>query len=358
MDALLNRLYVSLLLGSVSLSVPSTYAQQCGTEIPPDGVEVIQQRMALNLYEHEPAVELSAVTIRIKWHVVTTSTGTRCIDDATLAYYLNGLSMAFARVDMSFCADEEVHLIVDDGLFDNVPSHYDLRLMEPTLDAIDIYWCPSILNGSLCGTSSYTFGPPIQGIAIQTSCMGYTDMLGVLIHEVGHYFDLFHTHEMNFGIECPTGGDCTKAGDLLCDTPPSSSLMFDTCVNPLDCSFTGDAACLQSVPYCGEETYEVSGLRNYMSYTAIPCLREFTTGQLLRARAAFDNFRPELQGVPCAPLPNCISDINGDGVVNGSDLALLLNSWGGWDVDADLNNDGAVDGFDLSLMLSKWNTCD
>ncbi len=46
-------------------------------------------------------------------------------------------------------------------------------------------------------------------------------------------------------------------------------------------------------------------------------------------------------------------DINGDGVVDGADLGILLNGWGGDGV-GDLNDDGVVDGADLGLLLNAW----
>ena len=82
----------------------------------------------------------------------------------------------------------------------------------------------------------------------------------------------------------------------------------------------------------------------------------------------------------------CSADVNGDGVVNAADLALLLGSWGqnpghpadlGGDgvVDAtdlalllgsrdpnptsasDLNDDAVVDADDLTILLSNWGVC-
>ena len=44
---------------------------------------------------------------------------------------------------------------------------------------------------------------------------------------------------------------------------------------------------------------------------------------------------------------------NGDGVVNGADLGLLLVDFGGSGA-ADLNGDGIVNGADLGLMLVEW----
>ena len=56
----------------------------------------------------------------------------------------------------------------------------------------------------------------------------------------------------------------------------------------------------------------------------------------------------------------CIGDINGDGVVNGSDLSQVLGFWGtclSSDCPADLDGDGSVTGADLSLLLGGWGAC-
>lgn len=55
----------------------------------------------------------------------------------------------------------------------------------------------------------------------------------------------------------------------------------------------------------------------------------------------------ELQIVP--------GDLNGDAVVDGADLGLLLAAWDTPDAAADLNADGVVDGADLGLLLSFWS---
>lgn len=47
-------------------------------------------------------------------------------------------------------------------------------------------------------------------------------------------------------------------------------------------------------------------------------------------------------------------DLNGDGVVDGADLGILLAAWGSADPAADLNGDGVVDGADLGALLAAW----
>ena len=49
------------------------------------------------------------------------------------------------------------------------------------------------------------------------------------------------------------------------------------------------------------------------------------------------------------PIPG---DLNGDGVVNGIDLAIVLGAWG--TTGADLNGDGTTDGIDLAIVLGNW----
>jgi hypothetical protein len=47
------------------------------------------------------------------------------------------------------------------------------------------------------------------------------------------------------------------------------------------------------------------------------------------------------------------ADLNGDGSVNASDLAILLGNWGG-SGSGDINGDGSVNAGDLAILLSNW----
>ena len=54
----------------------------------------------------------------------------------------------------------------------------------------------------------------------------------------------------------------------------------------------------------------------------------------------------------------CEIDLDGDGIIGGSDLAVLLGLWGSCSdresCAADFNGDGVVNGYDLSLLLANW----
>ncbi len=53
----------------------------------------------------------------------------------------------------------------------------------------------------------------------------------------------------------------------------------------------------------------------------------------------------------------CVADLDGNGMVNGSDLGQLLLRWGQPDPEADLDGDGIVTGSDIGLMLLAWGGC-
>ncbi len=61
----------------------------------------------------------------------------------------------------------------------------------------------------------------------------------------------------------------------------------------------------------------------------------------------------------CQPsAPACPADIDGNGAVDGGDLATLLGSWGTCaGCAADIDGNGAIDGGDLAALLGSWGAC-
>ena len=53
--------------------------------------------------------------------------------------------------------------------------------------------------------------------------------------------------------------------------------------------------------------------------------------------------------------PSKPADLNGDGLVNGADLTMLLSNWGGSGI-GDINGDGIVGGTDLASLLAAWGS--
>lgn len=65
-----------------------------------------------------------------------------------------------------------------------------------------------------------------------------------------------------------------------------------------------------------------------------------------------------LDMVADADSPTCAEnpDLNGDGLVNGADLTILLGDWNAPGGPADINCDDIVDGVDLTILLGAWGS--
>jgi hypothetical protein len=64
--------------------------------------------------------------------------------------------------------------------------------------------------------------------------------------------------------------------------------------------------------------------------------------------------RPRLEVTYRSAAQYRAGDLNRDGIVDGADLARLLNEWGRPSVCCDLDNDGTVGGNDLGQLLTDW----
>ena len=120
---------------------------------------------------------------------------------------------------------------------------------------------------------------------------------------------------------------------------PTGVLVWDDI--PVLYSFPGTQALLEWSADCDQ-----NGLVDY--------------GEIVRGEKTDAN----ANGVPdCCESPAgcCPGDIDGDGAVNGIDLAIVLARWGGPAKDypkADADGNGAVDGADLALVLGAWGACE
>ncbi len=92
-------------------------------------------------------------------------------------------------------------------------------------------------------------------------------------------------------------------------------------------------------------------VRDYITPTATVRVRfvarDLDAGSVVEA--GVDDFK--ITNVDC--IPDIVGDLNADGIVNASDLSILLNAWGGVGP-ADLNGDGHVDATDLAIMMNGW----
>lgn len=153
-----------------------------------------------------------------------------------------------------------------------------------------------IIPQPLCGSASFPWSSQ-DYIVIDKDCLIEN---GVFIHELGHYFGLYHTHETAFGQELVDGSNCSTAGDKLCDTPADPELSIS---NTINCQYSGTATDINN-------QYYMPDVRNYMSYAPRQCTDRFSMDQYTRmayyaetARNYFQVDRPDLTMVSMEDEP-------------------------------------------------------
>jgi Pregnancy-associated plasma protein-A. len=107
-----------------------------------------------------------------------------------------------------------------------------------------------------------------------------------MAHQLGHFFDLYHTHETGFGTELPDKSNCSTTGDRCCDTEASPDLSLAK-VDSVNCTYK-DMIKVQNQLYS-------PSLTNIMSSGPAKCRCCFSNTQYLRMVYALNNFRKYLR---------------------------------------------------------------
>jgi Tol biopolymer transport system component len=298
--ALLSSLSLWLFTWSIGigLAAPWAHAQRCALELTADDARKVAELIARGAYDvPEGGIAGGEHVIPVSVHIVRRSDGTDGISPLDVAQSMLDANNAFAGSGLTFCQFGEIIYIDSDAFYLNINTQTEIDALRSTaviLNTINVYFTENLaLPGlPLCGISSFTFGG-VQGIVMANSCTSAGGNHSTFAHEIGHYFDLFHTHETALGVECTNGSNCGATGDLLCDTPADPTLGAAN-VNG-QCAYVGGGAgpCAGDGPYTPDPS-------NHMSYAPHACRINFSNQQRQRALATLVNLRPELIETGCS----------------------------------------------------------
>lgn len=275
----------------------------CASRVKPEHVPIIRQREEAGLYERPDGLVLGEVNVSVPLaiHVIRRTNGTGGLSAANINQTIADANDLWAQSGIQFCQYGPTRFIDSDFWF-NTTIGFDLALTLLDVDVvpntINVYFVP---NFTFCGIGTFTFLEQ-QGIVMKNSCTAATGNTSTFAHELGHYFDLFHTHETAFGVECTSGVNCAGAGDLVCDTPADPNLFGQ--VN-LACTYVGDDDPPTSAPCSASDPPYAPPTLNVMSYSYRPCRIGFTQQQFDRAVATLINLRPELINSLCELGQSC-----------------------------------------------------
>ena len=283
-------------------------------------------------------------------HLIRRSDGTGGPSQASVDLAVSVANEPWLGSGIQFCVPGATIFHDDSELFNNTDTFAEidaLRQLDQVPGTINVYFVNNLRSelGSLCGISSFTTSD-IQGIAISNACLPHNGNPSTFPHELGHYFDLYHTHETAFGKECTDESNCDIAGDLVCDTAADPNVRGE--VSPDSCVWNG-----AQEPICGGANYNPP-VRNVLSYATSTCRDQFTPGQHARAFATLVNLRPELVANSCDPCPN-IADVNGDDTLTSADFTAWIDAFNAQAPEADQNGDGTVSPADFTAWISNFN---
>lgn len=322
-----SRIIVALLMflfSNASIAQTST----CGTQPLPGHLYEELKQKAINesdflLIRGSGTLRSVSLNINIMVYdngpITTVAEVQEQIDTANI-YFAN------AGIEFGIC---NVNYIINTDIFPfwNFQYEFQLGQVYDIPGCLNIYYVNYVVNAS-----AYAYYPMI--FSPDRIVMGQNLSGEVFAHELGHSFNLIHTHG-NYGVgngtdELVNGSNCTTAADLICDTPADPNLYVPGRVDSL-CNYA-DTVTTDSLGFLYTPL-----THNIMSYAPFNCYDMLTAGQYNRIAYTLAHERAYLKsgtqqtGTFTTPSYLCIYDspiqlsatppggtFSGDGVTGSS----------------------------------------
>lgn len=197
---------------------------------------------------------------------------------SALNQYFNPIALNFKIDNISYIEDFQFDTIVMGG------NELQLTTSYFEYNVINLYLVSGLYDVTQTNVCGYTYMPPSKSgsVFIEKSCLSGSS----LVHQIGHFFDLFHTHETILGAELVARpGNCSSAGDRCCDTEADPNL--EGLVNG-NCAYTGTAKDANNAFY-------YPSTKNIMSFSNDNCRCNFSNTQFLRMIYTLNNVRSYLR---------------------------------------------------------------
>lgn len=262
------------------------------------------------------------VTIKLQPHIIRRSNGTGGLSLSDLSTSIQQLNSAFAPVGFYFeyCTPNYIN---NDAYYNEIVRSLNSNSLEYQMgangvgDAVNVFFVPNGV-GATGSTfkqnwSSFPYYEQVYSKTWTVMSNFYATDGETLAHEIGHYFNLLHTHNtLNFNGQTIAAEhvtrnsadpcfNCETAGDLLCDTEADPDLAYGVDTN---CQYLNP-----QMDACGL-VYQPD-TRNVMSYSFVwfdipGCRTNFSQGQINRMWSALTQYRSNLAN-SCSACPTFLN---------------------------------------------------
>ncbi|CAJ2502048.1 Uu.00g049010.m01.CDS01 [Anthostomella pinea] len=271
-------LALAALSATSALAAPSRGKFGCGAEPTPELLAAAEQMAVQEAAGNTSFNALATVEVDVYFHVVASSTAVAdgYVADSSLTRQLSFMNSAYSPNGIHFNLAGTDRTVNSAWASDGAEIAMKKTLRKGDYSALNLYFLKS-LGGNLgycyfpAAVSSGSNAYYQDGCSILSSTVpggsetGY-NLGGTVVHEVGHWFGLFHTFQ---------GSSCSGSGDSVADTPQQLSATSG-------CPTTRDSC---------PNVAGVDPIHNYMDYSTDVCYEEFTAGQKTRMLNMWSQYR-------------------------------------------------------------------
>ncbi len=333
------RNILGILLCTIVLFNSNSKAQlNCVTALTEDQIKYMnstqQEREIINTIFFEQDV----IPIAISAHIIRDSLGQKGLSEDHLITSIQQLNEIYQQVGFEFSLYSLNYINNNNFCIDLSKSfsydspEYNMAIPSLVPNTINVFYLPNSQgNWASFPAHKNTFNK--DWIVINKA---YSTDAKTLSHQIGHYFNLYHTHEDALGNELVDRSNCKTAGDELCDTPAEPSINrlgkigLHGCIDIL-CKY----ACNGKDE--NDEKYKPNS-NNLMSYALTTCTNSFTPEQITRMQQSYLFDRIELHTINDTLVSNLCKINDREALIAFYKASNGPNWKNTWDLNTDYKN--------------------